>query len=470
MFRDLAVGLLRRYTHEWLLTLAAAAAGNDDLPDGPSGSGALAASSEADPWVRTNGPWNPPDNTSPTLHSHSGSTSPTRTRGSIPNIAPQTVLEIQNPYSQARPAIGQGATFSRSQPKSNLDPLSGSFKYVRKPSYAYNDDKENSTQYLSNGDSYDIDIPPRYRAIGNNASRDGSMPPSRLSDAGLSGSNMPFGSSNTQFGSIGHHTPSSSIHSQRPSISGASTFPSQMNGARYEINQNEAELNEKFAGLGLNREEQSSASSQINNNFTSYSPINTSFPPQNYPFNGASGMWNTEAKGLSNFEAYANQSFADQGYFNRPARFTERSSVSPAGSDYRRGLGSPKYYPSTGTPPSGSDQAYRPVSRGARIPQGPSELAARMQSIHFSQQAQFMYANQFPAQFVPQGYEYQAPVFRQGAGPYGYTMAMPVYAAPQGIPTRPAKDQDVGVGVRSVLLEEFRSNGKGNKRYELKVG
>lgn len=405
------------------------------------------------------------------MQSHSGSTSPSHTRGSIPKLAPQTVLDAQNPYSQTRPAIGQGTSFNRSQPKSNLDPLSGSFNFVRKqsgPSYGYNDDKENSAQYLSNGDSYEIDIPSRYRAVGNNASRDSSIPPPRASDAGLNGSSMQFGNPGAQFGSIGHHTPSSSVHSQRPSISGASAFPSQMNGSRYEVTQNETELSEKFASLGLNREEQSNAS-QINNNFTSYSPNNTSFAQQNYPLNGASGMWGNEVKGLNNFEAYSNQPFADQGYFNNKpsSRFTERSSVSPAGSDYRQGLRSPKYYSANGTPPSGPEQAYRPVSRGARIPQGPSELAARMQAIHLNQQAQYIYASQFQTQYTPQGYEYQAPVFRQGAVPYGY-VAIPAYPPAQVIPTRPAKDQDVGVGVRSVLLEEFRSNGKGNKRYELK--
>jgi mRNA-binding protein PUF3 len=287
------------------------------------------------------------------------------------------------------------------------------------------------------------------------------MPPSRLSDAGLNGS---FGA---QFGSIGHHTPSSSIHSQRPSISGASGLPSQMNGSRYDTTQNETELSEKFAGLGLSREEQSNAS-QGNNNFATYSPNNTSFAQQNnYQFNGTSGMWSNEAKGLDNFGEYGNQPFAEQGYFNKSSRFTERSSVSPAGSDYRRGLSSPKYYSANGTPPS--DQAYRPVSRGTRIPQGPADLAVRMQNLHFNQQAQFMFANQFAAQYPPQAYDFQTPVFRQGAIPYGYTMAMSVYPPAQAIPTRPAKDQDVGVGVRSVLLEEFRSNGKGTKRYDLKV-
>jgi hypothetical protein len=42
------------------------------------------------------------------------------------------------------------------------------------------------------------------------------------------------------------------------------------------------------------------------------------------------------------------------------------------------------------------------------------------------------------------------------------------FNAPQYAQEASAKDQDVGVGVRSVLLEEFRSNSKSNKRYELK--
>lgn len=446
------------------------AVGNDEFPDGPTGSGALAASSEADPWVtRTNGPWNPPDTTSPTMQSHSGSTSPTHTRNSIPNVSQQTLLEIQNSYSQTRPAIGQGASFSKSQPKSNLDPASGSFKFMRKSSYAHNDDKENSVQYLSN-DTYDIDVPPRYRAVSSNVSRDHSMPPSKVSESGLNGGSIPFGNSNAPFGSIGHHTPSSSIHSQRPSVSGPSgIFPSQMNGSRYDIHQNETELSEKLAGLGLGREAEHSSASQANNAFASYSPNQPSFPQQSYQFNGASSMWGTDLKSI-NFEPFASQPFADQGYFNKNSRFTERSSVSPAGSDHRRGLNSPKFYTNNGTPPLASD--YRPVSKSPRNPQGPSsELDRRLQSVHFAQQQQqlqYIYANQFANQYTPQ-YDYPPTAYRQGAVQYGYPVQVSAYPPTQLIPTRPSKDQDVGVGVRSVLLEEFRSNGKGNKRYELKV-
>jgi mRNA-binding protein PUF3 len=434
------------------------ATGNDEFLDGPSGSGALAASSEADPWgARANGPWNPPDTTSPTLQSsHSGSTSPSHTRNSLPNSSSQTLLEIQNSYQ--RPAIGQGVGFSRSQPKSNLDPSSGSFTFVRKPSSGNfgNDDKENSGHYYSNLEAFEVEIPSRFLGIGNSASRDVSTPASRASDPVPNGASLGFGHGSSQpFGSIGH-TPSSSIHSQRPSFSGApGSFPSQSTGTRYGLQQNELELSEKFASLGLSREAEQINASQIQNNH--------SFA-QNYQAGGESGMWNNSPKAFNSYEPYSNQPFADQGYFNKAPRFGDRGSVSPAGSDYRRGLNSPKYYSNAGTPPAGSDQIYRPGSRGPRVPQGPSELDRRLQSIHFAQQA-YMYGGHFQGQY-PHAYDYPPQAFRQG---YGYPMPMPPYPAAQVVPTRPAKDQDVGVGVRSVLLEEFRSNSKSNKRYELKV-
>jgi len=449
------------------------ASGKDDFLDGPSGSGALAASSEADPWIaRTNGPWNPPDTTSPTLQSHSGSTSPSHTRNSIPTATPQTLLEIQNQYQQSRPGMTQGSSFSRSQPKSNLDPSSGSFKFVRKPSFVYNDDKENSSQYVSNAENFDLDVSSRYLPIGSSASRDGSMPPSRASDSGgLNGGSVSFGNGNQPFGSLGHHTPNSSIHSQRPSFSGPSTsFPSQGNGSRYDP---EAELSEKFGAFSLGREAEQSGVSHLNNiPSTSYSPNHPNFSQQSYPSGSASGMWGDGSKVLNNFEPYSNQPFADQVYFNKPApRFPERGTVSPAGSDYRRGINSPKFYPAAGTPPSGSDQIYRPGSRGPRVPQGPSELDRRLQNIHYAQQAQaYMYGTQFHGQYPAHAYDYPAHQnYRPANVPYGYPMPMPAYPPTQIIPTRPAKDQDVGVGVRSVLLEEFRSNSKSNKRYELKV-
>jgi mRNA-binding protein PUF3 len=389
-------------------------------------------------------------------------------------------LEVQNQYPQSRQPIGQGASFGRSQPKSSLDPSSGPFKF-NKPSFGYNDDKENSTPFLSNADAYNMDVSSRpfradqmgsqnlpFLAIGSSASRDGSMPPSRASDSGLNGNGLTFGNGNPSYGSIGH-TPNSSIHSSRPSYSGPSgSFHSQANGSRY--NDLDAELREKFTGLRFDGDIESTGMGSQINNTNSFSQNNTNFAQNNYQLNGGAGMWNEVSTGQKSFgslENYSNQPFADQVYYSKAPRFGDRGSVSPAGSDYRRGLNSPKYYPAAGTPPLGSDQIYRPGSRGPRGQQGPSELDKRLQNIHFAQQ---VYANygQFPSQYPPHLYDYPPQSFRQGGVAYGYQVPMPTYAPTQVIPTRPAKDQDIGAGVRSVLLEEFRSNSKSNKRYELK--
>lgn len=50
-----------------------------------------------------------------------------------------------------------------------------------------------------------------------------------------------------------------------------------------------------------------------------------------------------------------------------------------------------------------------------------------------------------------------------------YTVPPMANLLPQVIPRGPAKDQDTAHSTRSACLEEFRSNSKTNKRYELKV-
>lgn len=447
-------------------------AGDNDFADGLSGSKALAEQSEAEPWgPRTNGPWNPPDTTSPTAQSHSGSTSPSHTRNSIPNVPTQTLHEIQSSYQQSRPPIGQGASF-RSQQKSSLNPSSGSFKFVQKPqpSFFYNDDKENSNQYAN--DAYDADIPVRYLAVGS-VSRDTSMPPPRAVESGRNGGNGSYASGNQPFSSIGHHTPHSSIHSQRPSISGpVGSYSSQSNGMRYEIAPKENDLNESFAPFGLGRDPE--GNSPLAHNSNDHSPNNSSFP-QPQTFNKGSAPWSDGhgSKASISYDQYSTQPFAEQAaYLNNTARFSEKVPVSPAGSDYRRGLNSPKYYPAAATPSSGQDQVYRPNSKVARIPQAPADLNRRLQDIHIQQAQAQAYAHYIYAQyahFPVNAYDSMPLSYRPANPPYGYPIQLQAYSPAPPIPTRPAKDQDLGAGVRSVLLEEFRS-AKTNKKYDLRVG
>lgn len=439
------------------------ATGSEEYTDRPTGSGALAASSEADTWGSRPNVWNAPDTTSPT--SHSGSTSPVHTRGSIPNISSQTLIEIQNPYQQSRSAIGQGSGLNRAQAKSSLDPSSGPF-YVRKPSFGYQENDKENVGFHQNGDSYEVEVPSaRYGGLGS-SSRDPSMPRSRTSESGLNGNSLGYTNGHPTFGSIGGghgHTPANSIHSHKQSISEA---PGQFStGSRFEWNQTEAALNEKFAKFNLSRENNSNSTQNSYLQGMSHSPNNPNFPQS---FSQAP-VWNEGAK-FTSPDQYSNPPFADQGYFNNKGqRFSNGGSSSPAGSDHRRGLNSPRYYSSNGTPPPGPEQqVFRPNS-GPRVVPG-SELDRRLQS-HFSQQAAFLYQAQQVAQFQSQYAQY-APFFdfttQQFRPNHPYTMPISSFPPTQVIPTRPAKDHDAGVGMRSALLEEFRSNSKTNKRYELK--
>lgn len=282
------------------------------------------------------------------------------------------------------------------------------------------------------------------------------MPPSRSSDSGLNNGSLPYG---TTFGSIGH-TPNNSIHSQRPSFSGPSvSFPSQGNSARYSglALQHDSDLSDRLGALTFGESDLGN-SSQFN---SSYFPNVQKATPHKFSQNG-NAMWEapTGSKGLGH-ERFGSQPFSELGYFK--PHFGDRGSVSPAGSEYRRGYNSPNSYHFAGTPPSGLD-VYRPVSRSQRLPpQGPSEIDRR---IVFAQQANYMYGP-FQGQYPSHGYDFAPPNYRSGNMPYGYQMPMPPYQHNSGVPTRP-KELDVGVGVRSVLLEEFRSNSKSNKRYELK--
>ena len=456
----------------------------DSFGGRPSGSGALAATSEADnPWGSrsSNGPWNPTDNTSPTLPSSRGdNTSPSYMR-SMPASGQSSLLDNQSSHLPSRPAIGQGGSFgSLAQSKSNLDPSSGSFKYARKPSVGYVDDKENLVQYASHGDhTFESDINARFKvdplgaqgsflAIGG-GSRDSSLPPSRASDSGLHGS-----SNRLSFGSIGH-TPNSSIHSHRPSFSGLSnsnSFAAQSNGTRYPdlTTQTDEELRNRLSGLNFGDFDRTSTA-QMNNDLGSYASNNHSFS-QNHQHNGTT-PWNEPSNGnkaLAAYDSYS-QGFVDQSYFNNnKAQRFDRPSISSAGSDYRNGAPSPKYYGGANATSTGLELSIR--GREPRMPQQAlSELDRRFQSIQFAQQQAWLYSNGHFAslnQYPLQAFEFNPHAFRQGGYPYNYPMTMTPYQAPQMAPTRPAKDHDIGAGVRSVLLDEFRANTKSNRRYELK--
>lgn len=462
------------------------------LDSKPSGSGALAESSEADTWLnRASGPWNP-ETTSPTLSmSHaSGSTSPVRHRGSNPAVTTQTLSEIHNtsPYFPRPHAIGQGSSYTgKAQPQaqSSLDPTTGSFKN-QMPTFGSLDDKENMTfnsAYELDSSARGLKMDPRsvqhsgYLSVsGGGNSRDSSLPPSRQSEAvsSAASTNSAYGLSN-QFPTFGH-TPNNSLHFQRPSFSSQTSGQSLRNAHSDIAPQTQGvDLSTNFARLSMGD------SDMANNQAFRGASVNDmqfepgpSLPKQNTSaqaqFNGAAPAWQADPNNVRNIGTftpggYSETPFAHQFANYRDTRYADRESISPAGSDIRRVPSSPHFYNS----PPALDQ-HRPSSQGLRqhASTGSAEFPTKLQRIHLPQQF-YPQSTLYDSQYAQYAFEnYNQGGYRSIPNPFGY-QAMGQYGHAPTAPKAHTRDHDAGHGVRSLLLEEFRSNSKTNKRYELKV-
>lgn len=471
-----------------LLTDRFAPDDDDEIYDGRSGSGALAASSEADhTWTtRVSGPWNV-DKTSPTTlsTSQSGSTSPIRHRGSNTSVPSMTFTESQqtSPYlTTSRPAIGQGPGMpTRAQNKSGLDPSSGPFKYPHTNGQGYvlySDDKENK---LYHRDSFDMDGSNPYnndprvtpgsgvRSVQAATPRDGSLPPSRQSDTGPIGTTSSFfGNGYAGFG----HNASNSLQLQRPSVSGkTSAMPTFQNGRNFPGHVQELEM--ALSTMQVNDKQGHNQYMESGGPELAQAQNNQQQQQQPYdaqlPSNGPATVWGG-SKGTASYlsEPYTG-SFSNQLNFKQ-SRMTERESE-PAGTNFRN-VNSSKYYSDDGSPAVDFERSYGPRS------QGTSDFERNFSRQQFTPQhqqflqTQMLYPGQFQAQFLPQPYDFsphQQPNDRAGPGQFGFQVPLAPYATTLSAPRGPARDQDIGHGVRSALLEDFRSNTKTNKRYEIKV-
>ncbi|OLN81558.1 Pumilio-like protein 2 [Colletotrichum chlorophyti] len=401
--------------------------GPEDAYNGqPSGSGALAANSEADTW--TQNPWNQ----DPQTRSASGSTSPSRTRDSLHNTASY--------YDNS--TIGQGRNLINSRPKSYIE-----------------EDKENSGFPSNFNGAFDGAFPRQEKRGSKDApfmtglgvvgapSRDSSIPPSRQSDD--SHQSPPAYRDTFTFG----HTPTNSIASTRPAIPGhSSSFPSQTSNNRAFM-ANGRQMDESELGHQFRKSLTMDDGAGLAQSLAGGAP--------NFQFNPVSQPWRGDINGglAVNGDMYAE---AMAQYLPHKRGATDR--IPGAVSQYHRAVTSPKTY----TPQPSDPWAARPSSRDLRmVPDGDRRTPVPP----FMQPTQApafypgpYYSPNFTGQYPPQMFDpYGRPQMMSG---YGLHMAP--YSIPGVMPIRPGKDQDPGKGVRSALLEEFRSSSKSNKRYELK--
>ena len=148
--------------------------------------------------------------------------------------------------------------------------------------------------------------------------------------------------------------------------------------------------------------------------------------------------------------------------------FGGHTSHSPSNSDTRRSHQSP-FYSATETPSTGAQ--YRAPSRSS-IPSGTAALLDRkLRGLQQEQQDYLMHQPNHLQFRPPYPYSYEYSIdntirMNQLHPPVPNVSTLlvnPLY------PRGPAKDPDPAQTLRSALLQEFRSNNKTNKRYELKV-
>jgi mRNA-binding protein PUF3 len=402
--------------------------------------------------------------------SAAGTTSPMRHRGSGP-----LMLSDTSPYlTGARPAIGSGPGLNgnRSQGKSILDPDSIAFKYPfqKTSTFPFTDDKENINQVNGLNQAMEsLGFDQRGLRTNGSTSRDTSGPPSRHSESGSNGTANGSFFNNGQYSAF-THTPNNSVQLPRPSTQGrTSSFPSSANGRSY------TDLTSHLADaeVNLTRFRDTQNAFETSNDQPYPSPGLTGYSSQ-LSQNGSSTMWNqglgSSSKGLNNYlpENHTEGAFFDHFASNKAARFSDRGSTSSA-DDYRRQPRSPGFYQVNDTASGDSDSAYPRAMR----PQNVQELERGLSRLQFVPPPHYfpphlLYNPQFQGQYPPHAYDYPPQHnFRLNPHQYGYQIPAPPYTPAVIVPRGP-KDHDEGLGVRSVLLEEFRCNSKSNRRYELK--
>ncbi|KAI9802019.1 MAG: hypothetical protein M1825_003075 [Sarcosagium campestre] len=465
--------------------------------EGKTGSGSLVASSETDAWsARQKVPWNTGEPISPALsnaHIHEPGTSPMRRNGSQHPTAPLLTDDARSTspfFASARPGpIGPGPGLSNRSPhKAFLDPTSTTFAAPRGL-----EERPNKFPTATNGRPNRLETEDehfhRTKSMVGQLTEDGSDLRPLTRDGGSTSaavnSTLDASVHYQQFPGVQSNFSSTSRHSHNNS-----SFSSQNSAARYDAssrNSHQGELIASMDRFSLDESRGQALFPQMSGAGFNGSLQLPAQAPYNYGFGGSPAnamnqpLWMPEDPAYSGTytpEGYPEGAFADQFNGYRPSRLGTRDPVPSLGGDYRRGMMGPFY--STGiTPPTGSDQ-FRAPSRGGdprRLPANGHSAMLDKKLRGLQQQEQHEYMQTQPNQMMmrPEGYRGQFP------NPYEYSQHaqykinplasyLPVTGpSPAVVPPRaPSRDLDASHGIRSILLEEFRTNTKSSKRYDLK--
>ena len=160
----------------------------------------------------------------------------------------------------------------------------------------------------------------------------------------------------------------------------------------------------------------------------------------------------------------------------RGTSFAEQESASPGANEYRRGLNSP-FYSTSGTPPTGPESVRSASGSGfsSHTSNGQLNVLDRKlrASLPFQPEQQYLASNPMQARMqYNQQFEFPGYTGSLRLNPLANPYAMPSHNGMVTTPYTsryPSREHDPSQIIRSPVLEDFRTNHKTNKRYELKV-
>ena len=462
-----------------------------------TGSGSLLSSSESDSFIgRHTTPWKTVEDPSPGLtkvHSNHSNSS-TMHRQNSNQLASQGFSDNHSAHSSYYSVPSASVSSSSKQTQSKfLDPTSSSFVASAMLNSARlgrtsrnNSDEETRPAVKSiafgemeGGHSIQPGRPNYYTNFsGQNssaASRSGSMPPSRhdaLQPSSRFVDDTPR-QQNVHLGPTPFHRPNHSVQSAMYPSNGGSISQKYNAQPNSDIGSLAGGLDKLSLAKGNHPmyAVQDRDSQQLN---AEYADFEYARPTNG---NNSNEMWPMDDTGYPGNQAFSSEGLLhetmplhDQPYRNNS--YGPSYSHSPSNSEARRSQHSP-YYSSAGTPSSYQQRApSRGSFNGVVVPGQAALLDRKLRGLQQEQQG-YPPTHPNPLQYrppMPQHYDYhpQHALRMNPLAAYYPMPPMPNILNPP-IPRGPARDQDIGQHLRSALLEEFRSNSKTNKRYELKV-
>jgi mRNA-binding protein PUF3 len=450
--------------------------------EGKSGSSSLLSSSESDGWNgRPNLPWSTvsPTTSLSMAQTKGMATSPVESRTADRSAPARAETGDTTSYFALPRASAIGHTATGSVPKTYINSASdtfpsstaetisfGSFGNFRNEEVGHR--QVNSAAFAGNAaaggfqSKPSLVTPSRDQRSEDVIGTMGMSSFSQVSSESLSGANRQAMS--TPYSHLSHN--SVSLASQRPIHSAHASFHSETQALESRFANGQLDVNGGLSRLQLNDNHAFAAQQNPQRpTYLSHASYDASLNRFKYQLAADDGNYPSVA-------SYTPDGPVDlpYGYQSIP-RLGERDSTPPA--DFSRGMNSP-FYSTAGTPPVTATQ-LRPSSgnrMSSHLSEGQAALLDRklrglQQEQDFTQAA----ANPLQARLhFPGAYDlsgYSAARLNPFTG--YYPMAQFGGLGATSVQRAPHRDHDPSQVVRSPLLEEFRTNNKGNKRYELKV-